>query len=168
MEIKAEKLFLSLRAAIYIGAFVLLALVHWGTEEALQFSGQLASQAMVATVITVISAVLSDCLPNSVKHSLVYFRFRNALSGHRCKRICKKDPRFSMSRLAKRWPELFGEDMAESSQNVYWYEKIYLPVRNAPEVVQAHRYFLLYRDSASGLFVLLVSTARRDVPFSAR
>ena len=156
MEIKAEKLFLSLRASIYLGTFVLLALVHWGAEEALQFSGELTSQAAAAAIITIVSAALSDFLPNSVKHSLVYFRFRNALPGHRCKQICRGDPRFSMDRLATRWPRLFAEDMPENEQNAYWYEKIYLPVRNAPEVLQAHRYFLLYRDSASGLFVLLV------------
>ena len=156
MEIKAEKLFISLRAAIYIGAFVLLSLVQWGTEEVLQFSGQLASQAMAAAAIMVVSAILSDLLPNSAKHSLVYFRLRNALSGHRCKRVCEKDSRLSMERLQKRWPELFGEDMQQSSQNSYWYNEIYMQVRNAPEVLQAHRHFLLYRDAASGLFVLLV------------
>ena len=38
----------------------------------------------------------------------------------------------------------------------YWYKEIYRPVRNAPEVLQAHRSFLLFRDAAAGLFLLLV------------
>ena len=46
--------------------------------------------------------------------------------------------------------------MKESEQNAYWYKKIYRPVRNSPEVLQSHRSFLLFRDAASGLFILLV------------
>ena len=45
--------------------------------------------------------------------------------------------------------------MDESEQNAYWYKEIYRPVRNSPEVLQSHRSFLLFRDAASGLFILL-------------
>ena len=53
---------------------------------------------------------------------------------------------------------LFLQDMKGSEQNAYWYREIYRPVRNEPEVVQAHRSFLLFRDAAAGLFVLLLGT----------
>ena len=46
--------------------------------------------------------------------------------------------------------------MQEDKQNAYWYNEIYRPVRNAPEVLQAHRSFLVFRDAAAGLFLLLV------------
>ena len=51
---------------------------------------------------------------------------------------------------------LFLHEMDEDEQNAYWYKEIYRPVRNEPEVLQAHRSFLLFRDAATGLFLLLV------------
>ena len=142
--------------AIYGGTFFLVALVHWGAEEVFAITTRLAKQACVMAAITSFGAVLSNFLPNSVKHILVFFRFCNVLAGHRCKTLCKKDPRLSVEHLEKRWPELFVQDIEESAQNSYWYREIYSPVKNAPEVLQAHRSFLLYRDAASGLFILLI------------
>ena len=142
--------------AIYVGSFLAMVLVQWGTQEVFKFSGPIGQQTIMVALVTVIGALLSNLMPNSLKHPLVYFRFRNVLSGHRCKRICKRDPRLAEDELAKRWPKLFVQDMKESAQNSYWYKEIYLPVRNTPEVLQAHRSFLLCRDAASGLFVLLV------------
>lgn len=143
--------------AIYAGAFVLLASVHWGAEKAFELSNQLLQNGLVGMVITAFGGVLSNFLPNAAKHSLVYFRFRHALPGHRCKLVCKKDPRISFERLEQLWPELFAKEMEPRSQNSFWYSEIYWPVRNSPEVLQAHRSFLLYRDAASGLTVLLIA-----------
>ena len=143
-------------AAIYIGTFFLITLAHWSVEEVFAFTARLTKQAIVMAVITGFGGVLSNFLPNSVKHILVFFRFRNVLPGHRCKEICKKDPRLSVDDLENKWPELFTQDMEESAQNAYWYREIYSPVRNTPEVLQAHRNFLLYRDAVSGLFILLI------------
>ncbi len=145
----------SLRA-VYAGIFLLVALVHWGVEEAFTITAQLAGQVGGVAIISVFGAMLSDSLPDSVKDRLVFLRFRNALPGHRCGTLCKKDSRLSSERLGNRWPELFAQGMEESAQNVYWYNEIYTPVKNAPEVLQAHRSFLLYRDAASGLFLLLI------------
>jgi len=142
--------------AIYAGTLFLMAIVHWGMEEVFAVSLQLGQQTLVVVTITGFSGVLSNFLPNSVKHQLVYFRFRNVLSGHRCRRICIKDPRLRLSDLEGRWPTLFLQEMSESEQNAYWYNEIYRPVRSDPGVVQAHRSFLLFRDAAAGLFVLLL------------
>ena len=142
--------------AIYVGTFLLLGLVEWGTSVTFALTAQLAEKEFVMATITSFGAVLSNFLPNSVKHPLVFLRFHNVLPGHRCKRICKKDPRFSMEDLEKRWPELFVQDRQESAQNAYWYKEIYSSARNDPEVIQAHRSFLLSRDAASGLFILLI------------
>ena len=46
--------------------------------------------------------------------------------------------------------------MSEDEQNAYWYNEIYRSVRKEPEVLQAHRSFLLFRDAATGLFLLLL------------
>ena len=141
---------------IYVGTFLLVSLVQWGVEDAFALTSELTKQASLIAALTAFGAVLSNVLPNSAKHSLVFFRFRNALAGHRCKQICTNDPRLSVAYLEDRWPEMFAQHMDSSAQNSYWYREVYLPVRNAPEVAQAHRSFLLYRDSASGLFVILI------------
>ena len=143
--------------AIYGGVFVLLASVHWGAEKAFEISNQLLQNGLVGMVITAFAGTLSNFLPNTAKYALVYFRFRHALPGHRWKIICKNDPRISFERLEQRWPELFTEEMDLHSHNSFWYSEIYWPLRNAPEVLQAHKSFLLYRDAAAGLFVLLIA-----------
>ena len=142
--------------AMYAGTFVLVALVHWGVEKVFAFSDQLGQQALIVAAITAFGGVLSHILPNNWKHPLVYWRLRNVLSGHRCRRICRKDPRLRASDLERRWPMLFLREMDESEQNAYWFNEIYPAVRNEPEVLQAHRSFLLFRDAATGLFLLFL------------
>ena len=143
-------------AGIYVGAFLLMALSRWGAEDVFEYSERLAQQAIVVAVITSFGAALSNLLPNVVKHPVVYFRIKNVLSAHRCKRICLKDARLDLSKLQEKWPKLFCENMEEKDQNAYWYTEIYRTVRNAPEVLQSHRSFLLFRDAASGLLILLI------------
>ena len=61
-----------------------------------------------------------------------------------------------MDDLKRRWPELFAKEMRESDQNSYWYKHIYAPARDAPQVMQAHGSFLLYRDALAGLTILFL------------
>ena len=143
-------------AAMYVGTLLVVAVVHWGVEEVFALSLQLVEQVLVVAAITAFGGVLSNFLPNDLKHPLVYWRFRNVLSGHRCRGICEKDPRLLSGDLKRRWPRMFLGEMNEDEQNVYWYNQIYRPVRNAPEVLQAHRSFLLFRDAGAGLLLLLV------------
>ena len=142
--------------AMYVGTLLLVAVVHWGVEEVFKFSLELGEQVLVVAAITAFGGVLSNFLPNDVKHPLVFWRFRNVLSGHRCRSICEKDPRLVSADLKRRWPRLFLDKMQKDEQNAYWYNEIYRPVRNSPEVLQAHRSFLLFRDAAAGLFLLLL------------
>ena len=153
-DIKAQNT--SALTAIYVGTLFAVAFVHWGLEEVFAISNVLGQQVLVVAAITSFGAVLSNFLPNSVKHRLVYWRRRNVLPGHRCRRICKKDPRLVGSDLEQRWPKLFLNGIEEGDQNAYWYKEIYHPVRNAPEVVQAHRSFLLFRDAMAGTCLLLL------------
>ena len=115
--------------AMYVGTLLLVAVVHWGVEEVFKFSLQLGEQVLVVAAITAFSGVLSNFLPNDLKHPLVYWRFRNVLSGHRCRSICEKDPRLLSGDLKRRWPRLFLHEMKEDEQNAYWYNEIYRPVR---------------------------------------
>ena len=143
-------------AAIYATTLGLVSLVHWTVEEVFTISVRLGQQALVVAAITGFAGMLSNFLPNSVKHGLVYFRVTRVLPGHRCKRLCTRDPRLTVTVLERMWPDLFLGHVDESNQNAYWYKEIYRPVRNSPEVLQAHRSFLMFRDAASGLFVLLI------------
>ena len=142
--------------ALYVGSLLLVALVHWGVEEVFKVSDQLGGQVLVVAIITAFGGVLANLLPNDLKHPLVYWRLRNVLSGHRCRSICAKDPRLLASDLERMWPALFLHDRKADQSNAYWYNEIYRPVRDEPEVVQAHRSFLLFRDAAAGLFLLLL------------
>lgn len=142
--------------AMYVGTLLQVAVVHWGVEQVFKFSIQLGEQVLVVAAIMAFGGVLSNFLPNHLKHPLVYWRFRNVLSGHRCRSICEKDPRLLSGDLERKWPKLFLNEMKEDEQNAYWYNEIYRPVRNAPEVLQAHRSFLLFRDAGAGLFLLLL------------
>ena len=141
--------------AIYAGTFVVLASVQWGAQEVAALSAWLA-EVGAAAAMTSFAGIVSNLLPNSAKHVIVFLRLRHMLPGYRCKTICKDDPRFRMHDLEQRWPELFAKDMEESDQNSYWYKYIYAPVQDAPQVVPAHRSFLLYRDALAGLTILLV------------
>ena len=143
--------------ALYVGTLLLVVLVHWGVEEVYMVSDQLGGQVLVVGIITAFGGVLAHLLPNALKHPLVYWRFRNVLSGHRCRRICAKDPRLLANDLERKWPALFVHEMKADQQNAYWYNEIYRPVRNEPEIVQAHRSFLLFRDAAAGLFLILLT-----------
>jgi len=58
--------------------------------------------------------------------------------------------------VESRWPEVFSADTAASDRNGLWYRNIYKTVKDAPEVLQAHRNFLLYRDVFSGLLGVLL------------
>ena len=140
---------------IYAGTIAVLVSVQWGTQEAVALTAWIA-KAGVAAAMTSFAGVLSHLLPNSLKHVIVFVRLRNVLPGHRCKTICENDPRFRMSNLERRWPEVFGKDMRESEQNSYWYKYIYAPTQDAPQVAQAHGAFLLYRDASAGLTILFL------------
>ena len=144
---------------IYVVTFLLAMFVHWGAEEEFRISVTLDMRIVIAAVITILGRLISNILPNYVKYSLIYWRLRNVLPGHRCKIICKRDKRMRYGDLERKWPELFLGDMKQDEQNAYWFKEIYQLSKCSPEVLQAHRDFLLYRDASAGLFLFLVSIA---------
>ena len=142
--------------SLYLATVLLVAAIHWGVHDVFELTEELGTQVLVVTAITTIGGLISNFLPNQLKHPLVYWRIRNVLSGHRCRRICERDPRLLADDLERKWPELFLHEMSEDKQNAYWYQKIYRTVRNEPEVKQAHKNFLLFRDASAGVFLLFV------------
>lgn len=135
---------------MYVSTIFLIGFVHRGVDAALTVSSYLNEQVLIVGAITVFGGLWWNSLPNNFKYPLVYWRYRNVLSGHRCRRICNTDPRSQSGDLELKWPMRFFHGMKESERNAYWYNEIFRRVRNEPRVVQAHRSYLLYRDAAVG------------------
>ena len=89
--------------------------------------------------------LLVNVLPHDIKSMLVYWKPRGVLPG--CEAFTKharQDIRIDMAALA-RHVGVFPSAGAE--QNALWY-RLYKQVSAEPDVVDAHRHFLLYRDMA--------------------
>lgn len=100
---------------------------------------------LATTVIPVVVLLIVNVLPHDVKSMLVYWRPLGVLPG--CEAFTKygpRDPRIDMAALKKNVGALPTES---TEQNSKWY-KLYKQVPNEPEVQEAHKLFLMYRDMA--------------------
>ncbi len=109
-------------------------------------------------ILSAILVMVANILPQSVKHKLVFTRFKDELPAGRIDEICKRDARIEFDVVKNQWPEVFSEAIDSATRNTRWYQQIYKPVKDADEVLQAHRSFLLYRDVFSGLVLILMAT----------
>ena len=109
-------------------------------------------------MLSAILVMLANILPQSVKHKLIFTRMENELPACRIDRLCKKDSRVNYEAVKKQWPDVFSENIDGVTRNSLWYQQIYKPVKDAREVLQAHRSFLLYRDTFSGLTLIFLAT----------
>ena len=109
-------------------------------------------------MLSAVLVMLANILPQSVKHKIVFTRLKNELPACRIDRLCKKDSRINYETVNKQWPDVFSENIDGFTRNSLWYQQIYKPVKNAREVLQAHRSFLLYRDTFSGLMLIFLTT----------
>lgn len=100
---------------------------------------------LTTTVMPVIVLLIVNVLPHDVKSMLVYWKPLGVLPG--CEAFTKygpRDPRIDMAALKKNVGALPTES---AEQNSKWY-KLYKQVPNEPEVQEAHKLFLMYRDMA--------------------
>ena len=111
-----------------------------------------------SVMFSAVSLMITNILPQSIKHKFVFTRLTNELPACRIDKLCQEDSRVEYSSVKKRWPEVFADDIAPNTRNSRWYQQIYKPVKDAKEVLQAHRTFLLYRDTFSGLLLILIAT----------
>lgn len=106
-----------------------------------------------STVIPVVVLLLVNVMPHDVKSMLVYWKPRGALPGTEAfTKHAATDPRIDMVTLKKNVGTLPTEP---GEQNSKWY-KLYKLVQNEPEVAEAHRLSLLYRDMAALSVPLMV------------
>lgn len=108
---------------------------------------ELGNWKLVTTVVVPIGILLIvNVLPHKLKCMLVYWRPYGWLPG--CEVFSKfapDDPRIDMIALSKNVGPLPSES---SEQNSRWYQ-LYKKVENEPEITEAHRSFLMYRDMAA-------------------
>lgn len=147
-----RNIFLIMAASLVLSAFFQLgskSITSW-IEFAVVGSGSL--------MLSAVLLMLTNIVPQSVKHKLVFTRLENELPASRVNQLCMKDSRFEYDSIKQRWPEVFSDDIDEKTRNSRWYQKIYKPVKDTREVMQAHRAFLLYRDTFSGLALIFLAT----------
>lgn len=108
-----------------------------------------------AAIAPVIVLLLTSLLPSDVKASLVYWRVSDVLPGHRAFSVhAQADARVDVEGLRAKVGEF---PASPREQNTLWY-RLFKEVDGKPEVSQAHRHFLLFRDVAAlSLLLLLVS-----------
>lgn len=111
-----------------------------------------------SVMFSAVLLLITNILPQNIKHKLVFTRFTNELPACRINELCQEDSRVEYSSIKKRWPEVFADDITPNTRNSRWYQQIYKPVKDTREVLQAHRTFLLYRDTFSGLLLILLAT----------
>ena len=100
---------------------------------------------LTTTVMPVVVLLIVNVLPHDVKSMLVYWKPLGMLPG--CEAFTKygpRDPRIDMASLKKNVGAL---PIETTEQNSKWY-KLYKQVPNEPEVQEAHKLFLMYRDMA--------------------
>lgn len=148
----SKSVFLILAASLVLSSFLQassISLPDW-IELLIVGSGSL--------MLSVVLIMLTNILPQSIKHKLVFTRYKDELPACRVDALCKKDIRVEYKVIAERWPEVFSEDIGGAIRNSRWHQQIYQPVKQLSEVSQAHRSFLLYRDAFTGLLLILLGT----------
>jgi len=103
------------------------------------------SRILTTTVMPVVVLLVVNVLPHDVKSMFVYWKPLGVLPGSEVfTKYGPRDPRIDMIALKKNVGVLPTEP---GEQNSKWY-KLYKMVPSEPEVLEAHKMFLLYRDMA--------------------
>ena len=108
---------------------------------------------LTTTVMPVVVLLIVNVLPHNVKSALVYWKPLGVLPGTEAfTKYGPADPRIDMAALKKNVGALPTD---RSDQNSKWY-KLYKQVANEPEVAEAQKLFLMYRDMAVMSLALVV------------
>ena len=100
-----------------------------------------------------IAVFLNDLLPSNAKASVVFWRFKDALPGHRAfSKHANADPRIDIAALKNRIGE-FPQNPRD--QNSCWYQ-LFQKYQTNVIVSDSHKRFLLFRDSSSLTLLILV------------
>jgi hypothetical protein len=100
-----------------------------------------------------LAIVLEGLIHSNHKAILIYWKANNPYPGSKAfTSIAPKDPRISMARLEKLFPDGLPQDPQDQNNN--WY-RLYRKYSDQPIVNDAHRFFLLTRDLAALTAILI-------------
>jgi hypothetical protein len=158
MEIDLKKensktIFLLMAASLVCSAFIQMGTVSLTSLINLVVIGS------GSVMFSAVSLMITNIIPQGIKHKLLFTRLKNELPACRIDTLCQGESRIEFSSVKSKWPDVFADDITPNTRNSRWYQQIYKPVKDAKEVLQAHRSFLLYRDTFSGLLLILLATA---------
>lgn len=101
----------------------------------------------------VVATVLNTLPSAELKATIVYWRWNDALPGHRAfSEYVNRDSRIDQERLLRTYKGTFP--IRAVDQNAAWY-KLYKVVRNDVMILDSNRVFLLLRDYASLSFLFI-------------
>lgn len=99
-----------------------------------------------------VAVFLNDLLPSNAKASIVFWRLKDALPGHRAfSEHAEADPRIDIAALKKRVGEF---PQSPRDQNSCWY-RLFQKYQSNVIVSDSHKRFLLFRDSSSLTLLIL-------------
>lgn len=100
---------------------------------------------LITVIVPIVILLVVNVLPHTVKSAFVYWKPLNWLPGTESfSKYAPNDPRISMRALTNHVGELPTEP---KEQNAKWYA-LYKMVENEPEIEEAQKHFLMYRDMA--------------------
>lgn len=100
---------------------------------------------LITVIIPVVVLLVVNVLPHTVKSALVYWKPLGWLPGSESfTKYAPNDPRISMNALTANVGELPTDPQ---EQNAKWYS-LYKMVESQPEIEEAQKNFLMYRDMA--------------------
>lgn len=102
-----------------------------------------------------VAVFLNDLLPSNAKASIVFWRLKDALPGHRAfSEHAEADPRIDLAALKQKIGEF---PQSPRDQNSCWY-RLFQKYQSNVIVSDSHKRFLLFRDSSS-LTLLILAVA---------
>lgn len=99
-----------------------------------------------------VAVFLNDLLPSNAKASIVFWRLKDALPGHRAfSEHAEADPRIDLAALKQKIGEF---PQSSRDQNSCWY-RLFQKHQSNVIVSDSHKRFLLFRDSSSLTLLIL-------------
>lgn len=99
-----------------------------------------------------VAVFLNDLLPSNAKASIVFWRLKDALPGHRAfSEHAEADPRIDLAALKQKIGEF---PQSPRDQNSCWY-RLFQKYQSNVIVSDSHKRFLLFRDSSSLTLLVL-------------
>lgn len=113
--------------------------------------------------LRIILRLIVDNVSPHWKERLAHLRWHHPLPGGRADKLIQSDSRIDIGSLPPEIHLLLDESMTPKERNSHWYTRVYRPVRESSAVSNTHRRYLLYREAATGAFIVFWVTVLTDL-----